>query len=1514
VPDLKLHFLGRPAIEVDGEAVEIVNRKAVALLAYLAATGERHSRDVLATLLWPEHDQTRARANLRRSLWQLNRSPVAPALDADADSVGLAPEASSDVAALRRLLDGIERADEGDVAAVADLAEAAELYRGDLLADFHLPDTAEFESWVSALRERLRERLVAALSLLTERALAANQPQRGLRYARRQIEIDPLHEAAHRQLMTALAHGGRRAAALAQFEALRALLDDELGVEPAAETVELARLLREEGGGGGAAPSAADRADVGAAVDETATTVRGAAGVVPSPLPTAERDLPASPYRGLFAFREEDAPLFFGREGFAERLEEMVRTRSLVAVVGPSGSGKSSVVHAGLLARLRAEGRWRIATFRPGPRPFQALAEALLPHLETGLTATAQLVETHRLAAALSGGDLTLMDVVDRALRLHPDAARFALVGDQFEELYTLVADGGERSRFLDVLSEAVFDQQYRDDPRLALIPTLRADFLGRALRHRSFADALQGADVKLGPMTRAELGRAIERPAALRGAIFEPGLVGRILDDVGGEPGNLPLLEFALATLWERLLGGALTHEAYDAVGRVDGALARHADAVLERLDPDDRARVQRIFVQVVRPGEGTEDTRRLATRAELGDADWGLVRRLADARLLVTGRDPEGTETVEVVHEALIRGWERLRTWMEGDRAFRVWQERLRAAIRQWEASDRDGGALLRGVALTTAEGWLDERPEQLSEAEVAFVGAGVAQREAAEAERARQRRERERLRRRLTGVLGVGLTVAVVLVALAGLQWRDAARQRDAARLAVSRQLSAQAQALADERFDLAALLGVEAVRMVPSEGGEGALRAVLDDDAVPEEIRWIEGAGRNFNTVYSANGRFVAFLGELGTVIVDRLERSSRFVPAPPRLIGAEFSRVVNGVFGLSDDGTLLALPVIDGVTLVDLDAEEVQGIRGLGLPATLGPNQVDPTSPQLLFSADGATLAWYSDVGIVFWDLASGRTLSSLRFGDPIVVGGAALSPDGTLFAYPDGGRVIVREVDSSVAVTTLPSDFQWIWNVHFSADGGALALLSSDGGIEFWLGLEREGRAWFGGRERLWQRSGIHERIITGATLSADGRFGYSSDAGGDVAHWELATGRVLGRLRGLASTQGTGLTLLDDGATLVAQAILDAALAAPMQLDGHTDPLSDLRFLPSGELLSIDNGAVVHLWSVDGRSLASADLPTDTYPFGSRLSPDGATILVPLWADGEVVRVWSPPSEGGDPLHLDLALPGPTLPISQFAFTSDGSVVVGGGCHTGTFTQNRGACSAGGLWRWDPHSGDPIGSPIVGHDQPVAAVAIAADGGRVASVGFDSTVRLWDANSGEQLAEAAAQIFSDELLPDVDLALTPDGSTLLLTAGNRVRILRWDGEALVERVGPERQPGGRATAVTVSPDGRLAAAGDTSGGVVVWELETGAVVLRDDGSNEAITALRFSSDGALLASGGQRGGIALHEVRAGATAASEALSPIERACALAGRDLSAAEWARYFGDEPYRATCSDPS
>jgi formylglycine-generating enzyme required for sulfatase activity len=449
-----------------------------------------------------------------------------------------------------------------------------------------------------------------------------------------------------------------------------------------------------------------------AALDWLAAAVRGEA---PSELTKRSQRARAEvcPYRGLEVFREEDAPFFFGRERFAEALCKKVAAQPLVAVVGPSGSGKSSVVRAGLipsLRRLDGDTAWEVVTIVPTHEPLVALAAALLPLLEPEMTETDQMVEANKQAKHLLAGDLNLHQVIQRVIGKQSGTDRLLLVVDQWEELYTYAreeaskaserdaAPADHRGCFIDQLLIAT------ENSPLTVVLTVRADFYGEVLAHWALSDRFQDAQVNLGPMTRDELRRAIVEPAKKVGLQFQPGLEDRLLDDVKGAPGRLPLLEFALKELWSARRGSELLHGAYTAMGGVKRAVARRAEELYNELDSAQKKAAQRVFMKLVRPGDVTGDTRRRAEMRELDGDPVGteLIRSWAGSkkRLLITGRDAgSNQETVEVAHEALILEWTRLQGWVGAVRSKLQDRARLERLAEDWKSGK---GGLVAGRQL--------------------------------------------------------------------------------------------------------------------------------------------------------------------------------------------------------------------------------------------------------------------------------------------------------------------------------------------------------------------------------------------------------------------------------------------------------------------------------------------------------------------------------------------------------------------------------------------------------------------------------------------------------------------------------------------------------------------------------------------------------------------------------------------------------------------------------------------
>jgi CHASE2 domain-containing sensor protein len=457
---------------------------------------------------------------------------------------------------------------------------------------------------------------------------------------------------------------------------------------------------------------------------------------------------PPCPYPGLAYFGPNDSALFFGRDAAIERLTAAVTRQRFTALVGASGSGKSSVVLAGLAPRLHGMGGWRFSHFRLGSElehnAFMALARALVPLFMASADDIDRLASTRKLATKLYAGELTLRDVFADS-RSREKGSRILLIADQFEESFTLIEDEALRQRFIDVLLAGFPDPAAGGPPDISLVLTLRADFYGRALLYRPLADALQGHVENLGPMSREELRAAIVQPSDNAKVSLDRGLVETLLDDVERKPGSLPLLQFALREMWGRQEKRKITRPSYDAIGGVEGALARRAEAIFaemtahganERMAAD----FQRLFTRLVTPGEGQEDTRRVAERRELGDEVWSLAQRLAGEtnRLVVTNAQGPSHETAEVVHEALIRNWPTMAGWIDRDRAFLSWLRQIKSHVELWSANPSDDGPLLRGGLLPQASDWFTRRGDDLSPAERAYIEASLKLRQGEEAAR--------------------------------------------------------------------------------------------------------------------------------------------------------------------------------------------------------------------------------------------------------------------------------------------------------------------------------------------------------------------------------------------------------------------------------------------------------------------------------------------------------------------------------------------------------------------------------------------------------------------------------------------------------------------------------------------------------------------------------------------------------------------------------------------------------
>ncbi len=462
----------------------------------------------------------------------------------------------------------------------------------------------------------------------------------------------------------------------------------------------------------------------------------GIRGVEPGPGAGLASDEGRPPYRGLYVFDVEHARFFFGREALTEWLLNSLRPPAtgrepnrFLAIVGASGSGKSSLARAGLLTALKRgeiEGsdQWPVAICRPGRDPLEGLAVAVTAAVDSGRGAAA----VGELIAALGRDEHALHLTARLALAKAPPERRLVLLVDQFEEVFTLCPDQAVRGAFIANLLHAA---RVAQGQTLVLL-TMRADFYGKCAAHADLAAALSDHQVLVGPMTDDELRRAIERPAQLVGCELEPGLVELLVHDVSEQAGALPLLQHALLELWEKRQGRRLTADAYRSIGGLEGALEGRANAVLAGLADPEREICRRIFLRLTQPGEGTEDTKRRAPLAEVlsaasdGAAVEKIVQTLADARLITTEgvSTPQADAFVEVSHEALIRTWSQLRRWLDADRAGLRTHHRLTEAAEQWSKQNRDKSYLFGGTRLLVTVEWARKNLEALSQVERDFL----------------------------------------------------------------------------------------------------------------------------------------------------------------------------------------------------------------------------------------------------------------------------------------------------------------------------------------------------------------------------------------------------------------------------------------------------------------------------------------------------------------------------------------------------------------------------------------------------------------------------------------------------------------------------------------------------------------------------------------------------------------------------------------------------------------------
>ncbi len=1447
---LELRFLGQFAILHNGEAVRLTSRPAQSLLAYLCLhAGASFRREKLAGLLWPETSDANARNNLRQALWRIRKALESDDAGQDyllADDLSIAFKPGApywlDVEVLTQPL-------EPDAPA-PQLAQVVAVYGGELLPGF-------YDEWTVLERERLQSIFEQRIGRLLERLLEDRDWSQAVHWSEQWIALGASPEPAYRALMIAHAATGDLATMRAAHQRCVAALRRDLGVEPSEQTTTLYEQLRNPHSRAVILPGG-----------------RLAEALAPASVVFDLRDAAPSagepPFKGLHYFDAADSRLFFGREQLVARLAgRLAAGQPFLAVVGASGSGKSSLVRAGLVPALTARTagepaaptatwlHWRPVVFTPTAHPLHALAAAV--------TAGGQAGPALALAGALRSQPGALGVHLGRQA---PAAGeRWLMVVDQFEELFTLCRSADEQRAFVDALLAAA---EPGAGAPASLVIALRADFYGQCGQFAALRQALAAQQAFIGPMSAEELRRAIEAPAQQNGWEFEPGLVDLILRDTGEEPGALPLLSHALLETWLRRRGRVLTLQAYAETGGVHGAIARSAETVYNhRLSPEQQPLARSILLRLTELGDEATDTRRRATTQELATIPGGeeqaqqVLQILSNARLVTVDQG-----AVEISHEALIREWPTLRQWLADDREGLRLHRRLTETAQAWEEMDHNPDELYGGARLALAQEWSESHPGDLNALEAQFLAASVefaqrrereqAARQARELEAARalaeSQRQRAEMERRLADeqrqaivqlrrrawLLSVALATALILAGLA-LFLRaqvqqtalradaNAARVEQERRLAFSRELAAAAMSnlsLDPERSILLAMAAISQTReaglAAPREAEEALHQALLTS-------RLEQTLPGPYGVAFSPDGTRLATGGaDSSTIVWD-------VASGQPVLTFTGHSGDIYGVgVRYSPDGRRIVTASADGAAAVwdAADGRELARLRG---------HIANVSDAQ--FSPDGARIATTSADGTVrLWDAATGKNLLVMRQPN---AAGIAFDPQGLRLAVAvaagGGSAVQLWDTQTGQQIGEIGLTSRGTRGADFSPDGAALAIADGAGASAIW-NVQTGSRL----------ASLDSQAPVYSVRYSPDGQRVATGGDDGVVRIWNAGTGGLLLTLPG-HNGRVTNIDFSPDG-NLLATASTDgdtrlwnvgpAGSREWLTLPAHDTVVYSLDFSADGSRLatsSWDRRALI--WDADTGDLSTSLSEHPESIARIVFSPDGTSVATASY-DG-IVRIWD--STGGK-LVREIAAHGPQ--DIDVAWDAAGQRLASGG-------------SDGTVRIWNVATGDLLHS-LDGHSDRIHRVAFSPDGSMVASASWDGTARLWHADSGDLLATLVAEGGQVK-----SVAFSADGGRVATAHEDGARI--WDLNAANGTVQPRVTQTlvghtGSVWDAAFNPAGNRVATLSWDGTARLWDAATGEELLVIPGENNG-PDLEFSPDGRFLATTSGSGAVFVYAV-----------------------------------------------
>ena len=1206
------------------------------------------------------------------------------------------------------------------------------------------------------------------------------------------------------------------------------------------------------------------------------------------------------PFRGLAAYEPEDALYFRGRQAMIDRLLELVTGESksahegVIAVVGPSGSGKSSLLRAGLIPAVRdSNPPMSPVIFTPGPHPIRELARQLA---RTVGSSTAQAIEANLLADP----DACIRSLMDEIGLRSPEPVLFII--DQFEELFTAGDQGHAKTAFLRALRSAAHPVR-GPQPSAVVVLGMRADFYTHAVREPLLMPVLQDAQLVVGPMSVPELRQAIIEPARCAGVAVDDGLVEILLRELtplgssrsgaGHDAGALPLLSHALLATWAESRGRTLTIEHYRTAGGIHQAVAQTAEAAYAGLATHEEQQLARwVFTRLVHVQDEIADTRRRVPIAELldegtparGDGVRAVLDQFIVARLITAESD-----TVQITHEALLTAWPRLRAWLDADQVWLRLRRRLTHDAVLWADTGYDPDGLYRGGMLHIIRDWVEDRGRraELTSIEADFLDASLARR----AEEQRREHRRGRLRTQITVLLTV-LTVVAVSALLYARQTVDAnARERDRA---LSRQVAETADQLRGSDVSLSMQLALAAYRISPTPE---ALSSLFNATGVTAETRVRPSGGGESIAV---NGTLIAACTAAGTVQLYDAGHRGKLVPIGRPLSGA---RGALAFVAFAGSGRLLAAGGVDGhIHLWDVG----DPARARALAAVAGPGGGTSVTA-ISLSADGRMLAaGFSDGRVWLWDLRAAPS-------HPVqVVPPAPTAIVDTLAFTPDERTLVGGSVDSAVR----------LWAVSDPSHPTALSTVTTPAaGRVYSVAISPDGR-----------------------TLAA------GTSEGHDVFLWDITDpahpGSAGDPLTG-PSTWVNTVAFTPDGHSLAAGSsdgllwLFDLRTHKPFEQLPHPDPVTTVAFLPDGTPVTatVDDG-MIHWWQLPGPIIAGFGDGVFTTVF----SNNGTRLGVSPGVNDNTLTLWNV-ADIRDPLAIGPAARGGSTKgrfSGAGALTHDGRVFYSGD-------------TDGTIQVWDfssPKHPIEIGSPLRAATKLVESLTLSPPGDLLAVCADDGSVHLYGLTdplhpvsfspiltpNAAATYEAAFDptdrlmaVASDDhhaylydvsnprhpvLLTALDgfsssaysVAFSPDGRTLAVgSADSSIRVWNIADPKAPRPLGqPLGGPVGYIYSLAYSSTGILAATGNESGAVWLWNMQDPSKPIHLAtlaGPSTGVFYVAFTPNGRTLAAGGLN-----HTVQLWNTDLTTAQDFI---CSVVGQPISSAEWAKYVPGRAYSPPCA---